>query len=311
MFFGFEMMGKMSTSLSRDNMPNKLFSAYKTEAQKENAMLLEEIYNRFSNLAVTRIKWNNLPETVSERFLNISLYLFGSAAFFRDPTMGFLALPCTIGGEFNVYYDPTIVTVNSFNYTKTLNQDEFVYIRNNPTTTPTAMHVFTYAKRMSDTLRSIDVNVKKLKQPYLIQCEEKERITIENLIKKVQDNEIMVIGSKQFGLNDRNFEITPLPSTSSLSSLWETYVRLENMMYTVLGINSPGFEKKERLVVDEVNANNMVVDMAIEVNIKELQLACDKINKLFGLNISVEANKINNYGGVDYGSIYDDTEDAD
>ena len=45
----------------------------KTEAQMENSKLFMEMYNRYSNIAVTRYDWKNLPIGVNERLLNMSL----------------------------------------------------------------------------------------------------------------------------------------------------------------------------------------------------------------------------------------------
>lgn len=300
MYFGYDLLGKMPTSVSKSYLPNVLKSVYKTEAQRENTELHQEMFNRFSNIAITRYMWQGLPESVDERFLNTVLYLYGNCAFFEDESLGFLTLPCTIAGTYNVYYEPIRVNAFSFNYNKMLSNSEldtdtFVYIRNNPSATPTAVSVFTYTRRMCDILRSIDVISKKMKQPFLVQCEESERLTIENLIKKIQDNEIMIVGSKSFGLKNRSFEVTPLPAPATLDQLWYSYRQLETILYTILGINSTGQEKKERLLVDEVNANNMVTDMAIEVNIKELQKACEKINKRWGLSLWVEAKSIQDY----------------
>lgn len=302
MYFGDSLLQKMPNTASKDFLPNMLCGIYKTEAQRENAELHQEMYNRFSNIAITRYNWTGLPNSVNERFLNTTLYLYGSAAFFRDENLGFIALPCTIAGNYNIYYEPLTVNAFSFNYNKMLSNtenNEFVYIRNNPSATPTAVSVFTFTRRMCDILRSIDVVSRKMKQPYMIQCDESERLTVENLIKKIQDNETMIVGSKSFGLKNKAFEVTPLPTPASLEALWYTYRQLETILYTIMGINSTGQEKKERLLVDEVNANNMVTDMSIEVNIKELQIACEKINKTFGLNVWVEATTVMDYN-VDY-----------
>lgn len=39
----------------------------------------------------------------------------------------------------------------------------------------------------------------------------------------------------------------------------------------------------------------MVVEMSIEQNIKELQSACEEINRMYGLEVSVQAKGINDY----------------
>lgn len=298
MFFGDELL-----RIAPNASPNII----KTEAQRENAFLTAEIFNRISNMAITRIDWMGLPETVSERFLNETLYLFGKAAFFRDENLDYLALPCTYGGEFNVYYEPTTVNAWSFNFNKTLTYGNFVLIRNNPTCTPPALTVMTYASRMADTLRTIDVLCKKMKQPYIILCEEKQRQTYLNLIKKITDNEIIILGNKDYDIKKGSIDIIDTRIDTDLLKLWEVYHNYESTLYRALGIDTIDQFKRERLIVDEAKASNMAVDLAIEVTLKELEAACERINNLYGLKVSVETKTLNIYheGVGDNGEVYD------
>lgn len=284
-----------------------------TEAQVENLILFEELFNRFSNIAVTRFDWEGLPSTVNERFMNQTLYLMGMSAFFDSEKFGLIALPCTFGGEFNIYYEPTAVNAYSFNYNQRLVRDEFVLIRNNPTCTPTAFPVFEYTRRMADTLRTIDVLCKKMKQPFIFLCEEKQRLTYLNLMKKVSDNEPIILGMKDFDIKKGLVELLDTKVDQDLVKLWEVFHSYETLLYTALGINCVDQPKRERLLVDEVNANNMVTEMSMEVSIKELETACEAINAKYGLNVSVKAKGIEDYmkGVGEDGSVYDNPSGSD
>lgn len=301
--FGLDMIGLM---------PNTLQSAYKSQAQIENNICFYELFNRYSNLAITRYQWEGLPNSVSERYLNTALYLYGQAAFFFDDAMGWMALPCTVAGEYNAYYEPLRVNAFSFNYSRFLRAEDFVYIRNNPSCTPTAYLVFEYTRRMADVLRTIDVLTRKMKQPYMILCDEKEKLTIENTFKKVLDNEQLVIGSKNFNLEQKMFDLKNLELRADIPALWDSYHTLQSTLCAGLGIETTGQEKRERLLNDEVNANNMFTAMSIEVNIKELEHACEEINRKFGLNISVSAKDIYDYRREEQirGSVYNGTEET-
>ena len=59
---------------------------------------------------------------------------------------------------------------------------------------------------------------------------------------------------------------------------------------TFLGINNANQDKKERLVVAEVSANDSEIMMARKIALDSRQLACEQINKKYGLNVSVEWN---------------------
>lgn len=278
-----------------------------TAAQEQNVITLMSLFNHYANIAVTRYDWHNLPSSVDERFLNTTLFMFGKAAFFKDEKLGFMALPCTPGGEYNAYYNPTRVNAFSFNISKTLSQDEFVYMRANPSTVPLAVMCFELIARMSDTLRTMDVGLKNMKRPYIMVCDERQKRTYVNMIKQIDDNEPLIIGQPNYGLDKSRIELMPTNPDPKLAELWSTYRNYENMLYNVLGIESPGAEKKERLLVDEVNSNNMVTEMSAEVSLKELRAACEQINERWGLNISVTAKSIGDYreGVETRGALYD------
>lgn len=121
----------------------------------------------------------------------------------------------------------------------------------------------------------------------------------------------MILGAKEFGINKSGFELVQTPSPTDLAGLWDTYHNLEYLLYTALGINSPGVDKRERLVTDEARANNMVIEMSIEIIVKELKFACQRINQMYpDLDVDVEIKTMDDYSGGEAGGdgdLYDRT----
>ena len=64
---------------------------------------------------------------------------------------------------------------------------------------------------------------------------------------------------------------------------------------TYLGINNSNQEKRERLVEDEVSANNDQVNAFRNIALNARKQACEEINKMFGLNVDVEWNLDSSY----------------
>ena len=56
-----------------------------------------QYYNRLTELAISMFEWQNLPETVDQRFLEMCLFGDGMCVFFQDEVLGYLSLQCMIG----------------------------------------------------------------------------------------------------------------------------------------------------------------------------------------------------------------------
>ena len=61
---------------------------------------------------------------------------------------------------------------------------------------------------------------------------------------------------------------------------------MERELLTFLGINNT-LEKKERLLQDETNSNNQFIKMSSDIGFKQRQLACERMNEMFGLQVTV------------------------
>jgi hypothetical protein len=64
--------------------------------------------------------------------------------------------------------------------------------------------------------------------------------------------------------------------------------KIETMFDTDIGIPNANTDKKERLITDEVQANNTETSSKCELWLEELQKVCDKTRKMFGIEISVD-----------------------
>jgi len=64
-----------------------------------------------------------------------------------------------------------------------------------------------------------------------------------------------------------------------------------NEFFTFLGINNVNSDKRERLITNEVDANNEQIEFSAKIMLDSRKKACEKINKMFNLNIDVELNK--------------------
>lgn len=250
-----------------------------------NATFLDYFF-RLEELALNMFEWKNLPDTVDERFLELALFEHGFAIYFNDEELGNLALNCMIGGKLNVYRVPTKRVAYATNgYNKNLNENDSVIIFNNRLRQPSAFTVYLFAERLYEIQRAIDVNVKAQKTPIAILCDEHERLSYENLYKKYDGNEPLIIGAHSLDLNNIKSLNTTSPYVAD--KLFVLKRQTWNEALTFFGIENSSTEKKERLVTEEVISNMGGVEAQRYIMLNSRRDAADKINKMFGTNIEV------------------------
>lgn len=244
-------------------------------------------YNRLRDYALSMFEWTGLPETVNERFLEIKMLSEGRVVFFEDPTFGYMCLPVMYGSSINHYEEPTTLRAYSVNYNRVLHPDKSVIIWNNYAREPIDPILHEYAMRLYQVERTMDVNIHAQKTPILLLTEESQRLTLQNMYMQYDGNEPFIFGNKKgFDLESINVLKTDAPFVSD--KLMEYKHNLWNEAMTFLGVGNSKQDKKERLVADEVSANDEQIMSSRYSMLRARQQACKQINDLFGLNVHVD-----------------------
>ena len=243
---------------------------------------------RLTELAISRIIWHNLPDTVDERYLELHLFTDGQMIYFNDDVIGDLCLNCTMSGRFDVYGYPILRRAYSAynNYKKMLKPDNSVIIFNNLMRTNSILDVKMFALRLYNLDRTIDINVNAQKTPVLILCDENERLTMKNVYKQWEGNEPVIYGDKN--LNVKGVQVLKTDAPFIADKLYELKCNIWNEALTYLGISNITINKKERMVTDEVKRNQGGVLANRFPYLNPREKAVIDINKMFGTDISVE-----------------------
>lgn len=245
-----------------------------------------DYYQRLMEFAINMFEWRNLPPTVDERFLELTLYEKGYCLYFNDEVVGNLALTCTIGGMLDVYRIPTerrAFAVNGYN--KICTSQDSVLIFNNYLHTPTILTIELFARRLYEIERTIDVNVKAQKTPTLVLASEQQRLTMKNLYMQYDGNEPFIFGDKDMEFDGIKCLKTDAPYVADKLQVLKH--QIWNEALTFCGIENSNQDKKERLVADEVGSNYGNIEAQRNVMLNARREAADKINRMFGTNIEV------------------------
>lgn len=250
---------------------------------------------RLSLLAQTVFKWNGLPNGIDEKHLERYLFNEGRCMFYHDPNVGWIITKCNDAGTLNFYDEPTKLLPVATNAdaldikTREPGQD-CVLIYNNDYAYPTARTVMMYAARLTEMQRTIDINIHAQKTPVLIKASDKTRLSAKQVYAKWSGFEPLIITDKNIS-DGVEMEVLSIAAPIVFDKLSIEKNKLWNECMTFLGINNANMDKRERLVDDEVQANNEQIGYSAEVMLKSRQRAAEAMSKLCGSEITVELRR--------------------
>lgn len=257
--------------------------------------------DRLTDIALSCVKWKNLPEEIDPRFLEWCLFYDGMAIFFKDDiTEKFVCIQVMPSGQFNMYRIPkerTAYAVNGYQNSD-LNEHNSVIIYNNLLRKPSVQDIEIYAKKLTNIDLTLNVNVNAQKTPIAIICDETQRLTFQQLYQNYAGNMPFIFGDK--GLNLDNVKSINTQADYKGEELNKLKTDIWNEALTYLGVSNVQYQKKERINTEEINRSMGGAFASRRSRIKARQNAVEEINKMFGLSIEVdfedEVDKIDNNG---------------
>lgn len=252
-----------------------------------NTLTYTQYLRRLMELSMSMFEWKNLPSTVDPRYIELRLFETGSVVFFKDDVLGELCLDCIQQGNFDVYGNPITRRAYSCynNYQKVLNDKDSVIIWNNYLRTNSVTDIQLYAKRLWDLDRSVDVNAKAQKTPLLIQCNEKQRLSMKNLYMQYDGNTPVIFADNNIDINGIKVLSTQAPYVAD--KLYQLKNQIWNEALTYLGISNLNINKSERLITNEVSSSQGSTISSRYSRLESRRQAVEKINDMFGLDIEV------------------------
>lgn len=279
----------------------------KSYAQRLNDMTFTDYYNRLKMLAMSVFKWENLPNNINERWIEKFLFNEGKCVIYEDDKRGLMVAECNPDGELNNYEEPTTVSPCGIDIEHSVLTPgvNCVLIQNNDSLIPTKHPVKLFAYRLAEITRTIDINIHAQKTPVMILTNDKGKLTVKNIYRQWGGNEPVIVGDKN--IDPEFFKVLKTDAPIVFPQLQVYKHDMWNECLTYLGIKNANTEKRERLITDEVTANNEHVDLSAECFLKSRERAAEEINRIFGTNITVRARKeseqecmqdIQNFSGI-------------
>lgn len=275
---------------------NKRVRKVPPKSEFRDAILLnndtyKDYLERIKKIALSMFVWENLPDTMNARYLEMCLYYKGQAALLYDNNYGFINTQAADSGYINIYGLPTLLNCFSYSYNSMRNlyvpesgegkDGECILVMNTFERVPTAATVELFAYRLSQAQRSADTNVSVTRSSQLLLTDQKQYFTLKKMYEEYDGNTPAIFADKNLITPD-SIKAIKTDTPIMLKELMDYKREIWNECLTALGVSNLN-EKRERMVSAETDSNNEVVNLNLQSFLVPRQKAAEEFNKKFGL----------------------------
>lgn len=260
---------------------------------------ITQFYARYlMERAISAIKLS-LPKNWAKNYVQYVLFGYGFGGIFKSERYGVIFQAGNLIGR-DVFYQPArFITANpllrDIPSTGFKSGRDCVIVKLQPNYNGVQDIVLTYATRLALAYEAWQMNTQNSKLAYFFAADNKaQAATFDKLFDKIQEGTPAVVtaanlydkeGKPKWGsfTNDlRGNYIAPEISDDMRSIM--------NEFDSFVGIpNDPQSSKKERVVVDQVNANNEETETLLDLWVESLNEGFEAANEMFGLNCRAES----------------------
>ena len=244
--------------------------------------------------AISVFKWS-LPEEWDEDYFKYTLYGLGYIAVLNTRTFGVICQGGALGG-YNLYYRPSYIMVTNPLLKETITADidkDCAIIKLQPDYSSIMDMVGYYADKMALASEALDMNLVNVKTATIFGATNKTQAeSYKKMYDKLSEGDPAVFIDKQ--LLDDNGQPNWFPFVQNMTQQYISDKILSDMRKieaefdTEIGIPNANTDKAERLITDEVNANNVETATRCELWLESIKKGVDKANSMYNLSISVD-----------------------
>ncbi len=273
-------------SENRKVSPSVLHASNTTSAAYYRRYLLQK--------AMSVFKWN-LPEWWSRDYFLYCLYCFGTVAVLNTDKFGAIPQQCGLTG-YDVFYQPSkaLITNPKFAGIKELTiGTQCALFKLQPDYGGIMDMISHYANMMALASETAMINLHNSKMSVIFGAQDKNAAeTLKKMYDQISSGEpAAFIGQKYFddqGQPTWSALINNVGQNYIVSDILSDLRKIETMFDTEIGIPNANTDKRERLLTDEINANNVETATKCEMWLDGWKKSCKVANELFGLDMAVE-----------------------
>lgn len=242
---------------------------------------------RLTGLALTRRKWEGLPDSIDERYLEKTLLQTGSAIIFNhhgDALAQRLVQNSSFDAQENI--QKRSATGANGSYQDSLDELNSVIVYDNSLRTPIYPEIMQFARDLALHDLEIMQNVKLQNSFFILQVPREMKTEGETILRNMGMGIAGMLATEGL-LNEIEPKLLSTGVTPVMDQLNSSKSQIYNEALSFMGINHVPVEKGERLVQAEAEAASDTIERQRRFYLNEAQRAADEMNNLFGWNVSV------------------------
>lgn len=244
---------------------------------------------------ISVFEFSGIPETWALNYFQYTLVCQGFVGILDTAEFGVIPQECGLGG-FNIFYQPRFITVANPllpEVRQPVIGEECEVIKLQPDYGSAIDLVTTYADLMALCLESAGINLLNSKLAYVFAAANKQQAeSFKKLYDSIASGQPAAFVDKTLFNEDgsRNWDafMQNVRNVYVTSDILNDMQTLENQFNTAVGIPNANTSKRERLITDEVNANNVDTAAKISLWLETMNRDIKRVNEMFGLNLGVK-----------------------
>lgn len=244
--------------------------------------------------AISVFKWS-LPKEWSRDYFLYVLYCWGFVAVINTDKFGVIPQGCGLQG-YDVFYRPTTAIITNPLLSGILQPrigKQCTLFKLQPDYGGIYDLVSYYADMMALSAQTAGINLLNSRLSYVFTAGDKNvSESLKKLYDRIAQGDPAVVQDKALLKDDGSPAWTQFQQNVGqnyiVSEILSDLRKWETMFDTDVGIPNANTDKRERLLTDEVNANNQETSSKCALWLEELQQAAVETQNMFGIDISVD-----------------------
>lgn len=239
-------------------------------------------------------EFSGIPEEWALNYFQYVLMCRGYVAILDTEEYGVIPQECGLGG-FNIFYQPRFATIANPllpGVRQPVIGEGCAVIAMQPDYGSILDLVCTYADLMALCLETAGVNLLNSKLSYVFAAGNKAQAeSFKKMYDRIASGEPAVFVDKSLFNEDgsRAWDVffQNMKQNYVASDILNDMKSLEDQFNTAIGIPNANTQKRERLVVDEVNANNVDTESRVNLWLETMRRGMTTANEMYGLDLGV------------------------